>query len=942
MNNFARPMASAEDDRRTEVLPPQPGAGSGAAELRSKARPGEPDLSKGEEFRQRRVGKFEPPFYGFALVSTPKILEQINCPFVPKLMTVSAPTGYGKTTFLTRLYREWTSRSRLCVWVSLDPSDSAAANVLFLLNRAADLWSASEADDLAADHGQDTETRLDLIIKKFVALGNPILFLDNLHFCTDPDLSKIIDSLVFTTGAKLRLVLASSADIPFDKGRARLELNAVDLGARDLSFDALAVADLLREAGMDAPRPETVDLILEKTEGWPAAVRLIQAVMAEEPDSERALQRFTGSDADLAAMLNKRLLAGFDADLVGFLLNLSYLQTFSDELAVTATGNARAGDYIQYLVHRNALIVALDRDRTWFRFHALFRDFLLGEANRKVSLERRKALLERAARWCHENGHPEDAANYALAAPAHALAREIMDSHARNIVSDRGDLVTYLGWVSKASELGIEIGVESEFWYAWALTFSRRSSRAQQRVQNLEKRLSAMPGSVASVRELTRRLALLRVMLCVVNDDMEAARRGAIGWLQSEQAQSPIYTLTAALAATTSMLPSQNYPETRRYIQMAQAALSHITGEHSHAWVATMKALLDLEQGNPMAAEHLLQMAHKSAVEMIGPDTQMVAMLATLRARAICDLGQSEEARQILRASLKDGTSHGFVDTTRHGLEAAIFLWEGEETGPLGFITLDAMASDGPPRLRRMFAAAMVRRLCLLGDTARAAEIASQAGIDGDTVSEQWQPSEALAIVLAKIDLIAALGRVKVAQKLAEQTLRQVTALDRRREMVELHLTMARLHMLGNDPVLAVRSVSRAITLAASRGLLQPFLQHKKNFTDVLQVARLKDLALTLSEQINFFQLICEKTGAVVGQSTVSTAQICDTEALTRREIEMLVILEAGPSNQQIADQLQVSVQTVKWHLYNLYAKLSVKNRGAALAKARSLKLLAH
>ena len=111
----------------------------------------------------------------------------------------------------------------------------------------------------------------------------------------------------------------------------------------------------------------------------------------------------------------------------------------------------------------------------------------------------------------------------------------------------------------------------------------------------------------------------------------------------------------------------------------------------------------------------------------------------------------------------------------------------------------------------------------------------------------------------------------------------------------------------------------------------------------VLQVARLKDLALTLSEQISFFQLVCEKTGSVVGQSaTACGAQVCESEALTRREIEMLIILEAGPSNQQIADQLRVSVQTVKWHLYNLYAKLGVKNRAAALAKARSLKLLVH
>jgi LuxR family maltose regulon positive regulatory protein len=318
-------------------------------------------------------------------------------------------------------------------------------------------------------------------------------------------------------------------------------------------------------------------------------------------------------------------------------------------------------------------------------------------------------------------------------------------------------------------------------------------------------------------------------------------------------------------------------------------------------------------------------------------------MLATLKARAICDQGRAQEARQILRVSLAHGANHGFVDTTRNGLEAAIQLWEGEENGPMGLAALDAIASDGPPRLRRMVAAAMVRRLTLLGETARAAEIAASAEIDSETESPNWQPSERLSITLARIDLLAAQSRLRPAQKLAEQTLRQVTSLDRRREVVELHLTSARLCMMGNDSAGAVRAVSRAITLAAARNLVQPFLQQKKMFKDALQTARLKDLALTLTEQITFFQKICALTGAVVGQSPVAEGmQICDAEPLTRREIELLTILEAGPSNKQIADQLRVSVQTVKWHLYNLYAKLGVKNRAAALAKARSLKLLEH
>jgi LuxR family maltose regulon positive regulatory protein len=892
-------------------------------------------------FQGRRVGKFEPPFYGFHLVSTHRILDYLANPVVPKLTSVSAPPGYGKTTFLTRLYREWVGAGHSCVWVSLDESDKSVAALLDLLDRAIALVS-SHIGEAYISSEQDVPGHLDGILRRLTGLKDPVLFIDNLHLCPDPGLVHLLDALIFATGGMLRLVLASSAELPFDADRARLELAAIEIGQKDLSFDALAVEAVFEDAGMGKLSPETVQLILAKTEGWPAAIRLVQAVMAEEPDSEGALRRFTGSDADLASMLNKRLFASFDADLVSFLLDLAPLRIFSVELAVATTRHPRAAEWIRYLVHRNALISTLDRHRTWFRFHALFRDFLLAEGIRRGLASQRTALLERAAKWCFSNGHSEDAANYALAAPAPALVADILENTARMIVSERGDLGTYMGWVSRACELGVEIGLETEFWYAWALTFSRRTARAQRHAQHLEERLLTKPQGTPRTADLLRRLELLKVMLSLVSDDMESAWRGAVDWLKVEKGRSPIFTFTAALAAATALLPEQNYTQVRRYLQLAQSFIGQIAGGHSHAWMAVTKALLDLEQGNPISAEQTLAAAQEQAIDLIGPNARMVGMLAMLRARAIYDLGRCEEARSILLASLTLGAGQGFVETTRHGLEAAIALSDGQTTGPLGIIELEAIASDGPLRLRRTFAVAQIRRLCALGEISRAQELADYAEIDGSDPVPDCLPSEALAITLARIDLMSAHGRIKPAQKLAEQALREVTALERRREIVDLHLTLARLHMLMSDQRSAVRSLSRALTLAASRGLVSPFMQHQRTFKEILATARLKDLALTLTEQLRLFEIVCARTGASVNATNNTVTSGSDVEVLTPREIEMLSILEAGPSNQQIADQLLVSVQTVKWHLYNLYAKLGVKNRAAALAKARSLNLLPH
>jgi LuxR family maltose regulon positive regulatory protein len=439
---------------------------------------------------------------------------------------------------------------------------------------------------------------------------------------------------------------------------------------------------------------------------------------------------------------------------------------------------------------------------------------------------------------------------------------------------------------------------------------------------------------------MTRRLALLRAMIFVANDDLDAVRRSAEEWLQCEPGRTPLYAVTATLAATITHIPELNYTEARRYLSMAQAASAHVGGPHSHAWLATVKALLELDQGFPVLAEQTLEAGKTRAAEQMGPRAAMVATMTALTARALSDQGRCDEARVLLRQALSRSAEHGFAETTRHGLEAAVALGNGEESGPLGFAMLETIAAGGSPRLRRMLAATQIRRLLILGETQRALEIARQYGFDKETGQEQWKPSEALAVALARADLLITEGRARAAHKLTDSLLRQVTKLGRRREAVEIHLSIARLHMLTNDMAQAIRSISRALSLAASRQLVQPFLQHEQMLSTVLRSARLKELALTTTEQIRFCELICGKTGITIGQATGHATNAGEVDMLTRREREVLVLLEAGPSNEQLADQMMVSVQTIKWHLYNLYAKLGVKNRAAALSRARALKVL--
>ena len=888
-------------------------------------------------FSKHLVDPFAIPFFDCALVANPALQKLLQAPRLPKLLTLSAPAGFGKTAAMVQLHEAWSRQGSDCVWVS--PRGAAQAGPLVEQG----FWRQAGRGRALGGRGRAAGGSIGNGLADVLSrLRAPVLFLDDWQDCPDAEAAALLNELVFATGPLLRVVVASRRLITLDHGRAALQLNSVNLGPQELALDAESGRVLLAaaETKLDADVQESM---LRACEGWPAGLRLMQAAVSRDTNLAGQLDRFARSHAGLAAYYRAHVLGALSTPRLDFLLQLSLLNDITPELAGVATGRMDAGDWLEALVEAGAFITRLDCEPPRYRLHGLFRSFLVAEAKRRLPADQRRALLERAAAHSFQQSAFEDAMEYALAAPAPALVHDILETGARTLVSDRGDLLMFVDWVARASALGVEIGVEAEFWHVWALAFSRRCPRARQRAQGFEQRLAAMPQDEPAVRELNRRMALLRIMLLVVNDELPDARRAADEWLHGDANRSPTHTATAALAAAIAVLPKQNYQEARRYVQMAQVGLHRARGAHLHGWLAATKALIELEQGFPAAALSILDAVSAGDAVRLSPESAMAATLDALRARALLDLGQAEAAREILLRVLRRAAQHGFAETTCHALEAAVGLGDGGESGTLGFTHLDRIAADGSPRLQRVLAAAQIRRLSLMGDAARAREIARQHGLEGETVQAAWHPSEALAISLARIDLLIAEGMARPALKMADVVLRQVMPLGLRREAVELQLSVARAHMLANDRAAAVRAVARAIGLAASRNLVQPFLAQRQVFCDTLRAARLKDLALTISEQISFAQTLCNVTGAAIGQAFgPAMVPAGEVEALTRRELEVLALLESGPSNEQLAEQLLLSLQTVKWHLYNLYAKLGVKNRGAALAKARALKLLPH
>lgn len=918
-------------------------------------------------------GKLSPPHCEFEPVMPQAAEVMARSAVLAKLVVVRAPVGYGKTVFLSHLHQARSQRGQRCLWLTLDDRDASVSSVLYLLDAAlqqAGLVDRDRAADADSERLNDPRDGVDRLLATLVQLPEPVaLFIDNQGFCHDPQWPALLDRLVFGTGAALRLVLSTADALPIDMTRAKLELGAVEVGTEHLALDPDAIAHLLARAGLHELGADTLQRIHTQTEGWPAAVRLLQVLMRQAPAPLDVLARFNGDDQDMAAVLTRKVLAGFEPELVRFMIEAALLREFSAELAGHATGSPQAAHWVAELLARNVLVFPLDRSRRWLRMHTLLRQHLLAEGRHSLSRERRREVLERAAHWHAEQGDHVSALEAALEAPAWSLASQLLDQVARVVTGDQGRLAQFVTWAEQLLAAGEPLSLEAHAWYVWALCFSLQYERAHRALESLDHRLQDAPPDDRHTPRLRSRLSLLRVVIGIHLDSPQVAHAEAVAWLADTSPRDALAVATVATGAAIGALALDDTTEARRLMRTASGAVERSESAYGHAWVAIGSALIELVEGEPLLADRLLVAARPRAVAALGEDAPVVSTLDLVHARALLDLGRREAARERARRGLAHMADHGVPDTALQGLHACVGLWQGEAEAPFGPLALTAAACRYPPRVQRGLAIAQVRRLLALDQADDAQALASRHLLELPAPDERGGP-QVNAHTLARIDLMIARGQAREALAQIEASLKALQHHARPREAIELHLMAMGLHVKANQQRHAVRALTLAILLAARRKLVWPFHERLASVRQVLAAARTKDFGFTQPDELALLQTLMElsevppesqrlaprlaprpapsRVAPQVLPTDAAGADNPDAEAvpmaevghLTPRELQLLELLSLGLDNQLIAQRVSLSVPTVKWHLYNLYLKLQVKNRAAALAKARSLNLL--
>ena len=331
------------------------------------------------------------------------------------VVSVVAPAGYGKTTLLS----QWAERNgQAFAWVSLDERDN---DPKVLLTYVAEALNAVEPidqrvfDALASPGSSVPGSVVPRLCSALASMTSPVaLVLDDVNVLHDRECRAAMPVLADHVPAGSQLVLAGRDAPPLPIARLRAEGKVMEIGPGDLALTVAEASSLLREAGVTLGQDDMAELH-RRIEGWPAGLYLAALSLRDGGSVRNPVASFTGEHHLVSEYLQSEFLAGLSSPQRVFLTRTAVLERLCGPLCEAVLDQPCGSATLAALARSNLLLVPLDRQGEWYRYHQLFRDMLLAELHR-LEPELIPVLQRRAAGWCARNGLPEEALEYSMAA----------------------------------------------------------------------------------------------------------------------------------------------------------------------------------------------------------------------------------------------------------------------------------------------------------------------------------------------------------------------------------------------------------------------------------------------------------------------------------------------------------------------------------------------
>ena len=878
------------------------------------------------------------------VVPRPRLIERLHEGLHGKLMLISAPAGFGKTTLISA----WlATEERPAAWLSLDEADSDPTRFLVYfivaLQTIAPHLGEGVLGMLLSPQPPPTESLLTTLLNEIATIpDNFVLVLDDYHVINATAVDQALTFLLERLPPQMHLVITTREDPQISLARLRARGHMTELRATDLRFTPTEAAGFLNQVMGLSLSVEDVTALEARTEGWIAGLQLAAIALQGHEDTTNFIKSFTGKHHFVMDYLLAEVLQQQSARVQTFLLRTSILDRLCGPLcdAVLLEPSASGPETLEYLEQANLFIVPLDHERRWYRYHHLFADLLRQRLGHSLSPGEIKELHIRASEWYKQNGLMLDALHHALKAEAFEqaarLAEDVWQSMDRTFQS-----AAWLGWVRKIPHAVVSVRPTLCVLLARTYAYVGDLDSSEAYLKNAE---HALAGS--TVQEELKHL------------------QGTIALVRATNAQNQgnlVETVKYAELAIRTIPKENTYPLAQAFITLGMTHWA--TGDleaslHAmHVWMKDMQrlgnqefvvasafAVADIEVilGRLREAKNSLQQAIQQA-GALGPEAETVTAHHHLGLALLAHEQDDDPAMtQHLQIAADLGQRTPLVNWPYRWSMAQARIEEADDACDAALERLNEAGRvyvQNPVPITQPIEAYKARIYLKQGRLDRAQIWAQERGISVE--DEVRYLTEYEHLTLARVRL--ADGSFDGVNDLLNRLLALAEAQHRTGSVIEILLTQALVDQAQGDGLKAHVALERGLRLAEPEGYLRTFVEQGKAMRQLLldfSSANKEQPAHPLHSYVDKILAAFSLPVKVISKSALPNQPPEIIEPLTGRELEILHLMAQGLSNHEIGQRLFLALNTVKGHNRHIFGKLQVQRRTEAIARARESGLL--
>jgi LuxR family maltose regulon positive regulatory protein len=891
------------------------------------------------------------PAFRSDLVPRPRLIERLDAGLDRKLTLISAPAGFGKTTLLSN----WVGRlDRPVAWVSLDKGDNDQTSFLIYFVAALQTIETGICETVQAmfqaPQPPPIESVLTELINEVASIEqNFVLVLDDYHVIDAQAVHNALSFLLDHLPPKMHLVITSRSDPLLQIPRLRAQGQITELRAENLRFTTQEATSFLNQVMGLALSEEDVLSLETRTEGWIAGLHLAALSMQDTDDAAGFISAFTGDDRYIVDYLVDEVLSQRPKGTKDFLLQTSILNRMTGSLCDAVTGQEGGQDLLKRLDQANLFIVPLDNRRRWYRYHHLFTDLLRQRLAEGTNSQEIHILHQRASQWYEEN-------DFIIEAVEHALAAEDFDNVIRLIDLGAGELLMQsqqnllLKWQDQLPRDLVASHPRFCMIIAWAWVSIGHPGEAEDCLQLIEGSLGTEMAEIFSERDQAEEIdpavqsalveiAVLRIELAIeqgnISQVFELARL-VLPYLEDEK-RPYLYNQSKDLRLVVFFVLGLAYKISGELLQadeaLSEAAVLGQERGNVHIVAGSVGRLASVQsmQGHLRQSVSTCQRGLKLVQEMVGEHSPVSGLIHAQLGNLLYEQNDLEAALHHLHKGIDVAKPWGFLEAFVPGYTglARVRAAQGDWGG--AFAALDELAELGQGNPAMVMPAVESLRALLwvaLGKVDAANRWAMKAGLDPEGEINYHRLGELM--VLARV-LIARGANIEVVDLLTRM-MDTAEAAGWFGRLIEMRILLALAHQAGGERENSMVALEQALISAKPEGYVRVFVDEGHPIATLLREAETRGIAPDYVPKL----LAAFETDNVQVEPPSVTALI---EPLSQRELEVLRLLKTELSGPEIANQLMIALSTMRTHTQNIYSKLGVSNRLAAVRRAEELNL---